>query len=75
MKYQEKKSFRDAAVRGVPFYCGGHTIRAIPLGGAIGSDCCNQCEMDSECKGDIAEMCEFVNGFKGYDEYSFKFLH
>lgn len=75
MRYQEKKSFRDAAVRGVPFYCGGHTVLAVPFDECSGYDCCAQCEMDSECKGDIFEMCEFVNGFKGYDEYSFKFLH
>lgn len=74
MSTEEKKSYRDASVRGVPFYCGGHTIKAIPFDDLAGSDCCYQCEMDSECKGDILEMCEFVNGIKGYDEYTFQMI-
>ena len=72
MNVKEKQAARDACVRGVPFFCGGHTIQPIPFGYLDGSDCCYQCEMDSECKGDILEMCEYVNGFKGYDEFCFK---
>ena len=74
MNQKEKKAARDACVRGVPFHCGGHRIQPIPFDDLNGTDCCSQCEMDSECKGDIFEMCEYVNGLKGYDEYCFKFL-
>lgn len=73
MTIKEKKAARNAAVRGVPFMCGGYCIQAIPIDPLSLNDCCFQCEMDSECKGDILEMCEYVNGFKGFDEYSFKF--
>ena len=48
--------------------------RLKPFDDLIGTDCCYQCEMDSECKGDILEMCEFVNGYKGYDEYTFQMI-
>ena len=74
MKLKEKEAARDAAVRGVPFMCGGHCIQAIPFDDLSGKDCCFQCEMDSECKGDIFDMCEYVNGFRGHDEYSFRFV-
>lgn len=73
MKEREKAAARDAAIRSLPFFCGGHTILAVPFDELNGDELCNQCEMDSECKGDIFEMCEFVNGFRGHDEYFFKF--
>ena len=63
MTFEEKWACREACVRGVPFFCGGHTIEPIPFDG----------EMDSECKDDIFEMCDFVNTFHGYDEFCFKF--
>lgn len=74
MKLKEKQAARDACVRGVPFHCGGHCIQPIPFDGLSGENICLLCEMDSECKGDIQEMCEYVNGFRGCDEYCFKFL-
>lgn len=73
MKLKEKQAARDACVRGVPFHCGGHCIQPIPFDGLSGEDCCWLCEMDSECKGDIQEMCEYVNGIRGYDEFYFSF--
>ena len=73
MTIKDKKAYRDAAVRGIPFMCGVLCIQAIPFDDLSGTDCCFQCEMDSECKGDIYEMCEFVNGFKD-DEFSFKIV-
>lgn len=74
MKHEEKMAYRDAAVRGVPFFCGGHIIQAAPYDDYHCANCCDYCEMDSECNGDIFEMCEFVNGFKGYDEFYFKMI-
>ena len=74
MNFEEKQAARDACVRGVPFNCGGHCIRPVPFGYVDGLNLCHQCEMDSECKGDILEMCEYVNGFIGKGKYSFKFL-
>lgn len=73
MKTKEKQAARDACVRGVPFHCGDHCIQPIPFDGLSGEDCCWLCEMDSECKGDIQEMCEYVNGIRGYDEFYFSF--
>ena len=74
MTFKEKQSARDACVRGVPFCCGGHTIQAIPFDEFSGESCCYLWEMDSECKGDIFDMCEYVNTFRGYDEYYFKMI-
>ena len=73
MKLKEKQAARDACVRGVPFLCGGHCIYPIPYDDSSGEDCCWLCEMDSECKGDIRQMCEYVNGVRGYDEFYFTF--
>lgn len=73
MNEREKAAARDAALRGIPFFCGGHIILAVPFDDFCGLECCNQCEMGSECKGDIHEMCDFVNG-KFYDEFFFKFV-
>lgn len=74
MKFEDLQAARDACVRGVPFSCGSHTIQPIPFDDLPGADCCYQCEMDSECLGDIHEMCEYVNSFHFYDEFCFKFL-
>ncbi len=74
MKEKEKKAARDACVRGVPFFCGGHSIQPVPFDDLSGTDCCYQCEMDSECKGDILEMCEYVNGIHFHDLFCFKML-
>ena len=73
MNFKEKQAARDACVRGVPFLCGNHTIQPIPFDGLSGADCCCYCQMDSECRGDILEMCEYVNSIKSYDEFCFKF--
>ena len=73
MTFEEKRACREACVRGVPFFCGGHTIEPIPFDELSMDDCCCQCEMDTECKDDIFEMCDFVNTFHGYDEFCFKF--
>lgn len=73
MKFEDKMAAREACVRGVPFFCGGHTIVPVPFDEISEENCCYQCEMDSECKGDIFEMCDFVNTFHGRDEFSFKF--
>lgn len=74
MNFEEKQAARAACIRGVPFECGGHTIQPIVFDFLSGRYCCTECEMDSECKGDIFEMCEYVNSFPGHDEYIFKFL-
>lgn len=74
MKLKDKVAAREAAVRGVPFTCGGHSIQACPLDQHTGYDACYVCEMDSECKGEILEMCEYVNTRFFHDEYWFKFI-
>lgn len=74
MKQKEKEAARDACNRGVPFMCGGHCLQPVPFDDLAGTDCCFQCEMDSECKADVYEMCEYVNTIHFYDEYCFKII-
>ena len=73
MKLIDKVKARDAAVRGVPFECGGHRVKAVPFD-HLSDNACYLCEMDSECRDDIAEMCDYVNSRRDYDEYYFKFV-